>query len=383
MPKRGIIRIILLLLVVSLIFSVSAGCTISTVTQSQSGPEQGMEAIEEAWNIILKDYVEKDRLDTAKLSEAAIKGMVEALDDPYSYYLTAPAYQLSRGDLRGEFEGIGAYVGIHSEQLTIISPIPGSPADKAGLRALDVILAVDDIPTLEMSLEEAVLRIRGPGGTPVRLLILHQGETEPEEIEIIRASIEIPTVTFEMKEDIAYIRIYHFSERTNEELSEILEGIDEATTAGLILDLRSNPGGFLDEVVEVTSHFIDEGIVVSVVDNQGSKEDLYVKSQDITITLPIVALSDNFSASGSEVLIGALQDHNRATIAGTKTFGKGSVNTLNRLKDGSGLYITIARWLTPNGRLIEGEGIEPDYPLELEGDDVIQWAIDFLKDKNR
>ncbi len=383
MPKRGIIGIILLLLVVSLIFSVSAGCTISTVTQSQSGPKQGMEAIEEAWNIILKDYVEKDRLDTAKLSEAAIKGMVEALDDPYSYYLTAPAYQLSRGDLRGEFEGIGAYVGIHSEQLTIISPIPGSPADKAGLRALDVILAVDDIPTLEMSLEEAVLRIRGPGGTPVRLLILHQGETEPEEIEIIRASIEIPTVTFEMKEDIAYIRIYHFSERTNEELSEILEGIDEATTAGLILDLRSNPGGFLDEVVEVTSHFIDEGIVVSVVDNQGSKEDLYVKSQDITITLPIVALSDNFSASGSEVLIGALQDHNRATIAGTKTFGKGSVNTLNRLKDGSGLYITIARWLTPNGRLIEGEGIEPDYPLELEGDDVIQWAIDFLKDKNR
>ncbi|MFC1992125.1 S41 family peptidase, partial [Chloroflexota bacterium] len=145
----------------------------------------------------------------------------------------------------------------------------------------------------------------------------------------------------------------------------------------------SNPGGFLNEVVEVTSHFIDEGIVVSVVDNQGSKDDLYVEPQDITTTLPMVALSDNFSASGSEVLIGALQDHNRATIAGTKTYGKGSVNTLNRLKDGSGLYITIARWLTPNGQLIEGEGIKPDYTLELEREDAIQWAIDYLKDKDR
>ncbi|MFC1953794.1 S41 family peptidase [Chloroflexota bacterium] len=381
MPNKIKVRLILMVLVVSLALSFNTGCVFSTTTQSQAKPEQDLEIIEEVWHIILEDYVEKDDLDTTKLREGAIKGILEELNDPYSSYLDAPAYQLSRGDLRGEFEGIGAYVGIYGDQLTIISPIPGSPAEKAGIKALDVILAIEETSTQQMGLEEAVLRIRGPKGTPIKLLILHKDETKPEEIEIIREAIEIPTVTIEMKEDIAYIRIYHFSERTNEELGEILASIEEPPATGIILDLRSNPGGYLDEVIEVTSHFITEGIIVSVVDNQGKTEDLYTKSQDITTTLPMVALSDNFSASGSEVLIGALQDYNRATIAGTRTYGKGSVNTLNQLTDGSGLYITIARWLTPNGRLIEGKGIEPDYTLKLEEEDPIQWAIEYLKDK--
>ena len=379
MPRKTRAVLLALFLQVSLTLSLTAGCTTDTAAISE--PVLGLDVVEEAWQIIFEEYVEKDSLDASVLSEAAIKGMVEALNDPYSSYLNADNYQLSTSDLQGTFEGIGAYVGIRDGQLIIISPMPDSPAEGAGIKAGDVILEVEGSPTSEMSLEEAVLRIRGPKGTPIKLLILHLDETETEEIEIIRGSIQVPSIIFEMRDDIAYIRIYSFSQRTDEELGKALEDInEEETTSGLILDVRSNPGGLLGVVVDVTSHFLEEGIVVSVVDNEGGEETLAVNRQNVMTDLPIVILSDNFSASGSEVLIGALQDHGRATIAGTKTFGKGSVNILNRLKDGSGLYITIARWYTPNGRLIEGEGIEPDHILDLEGEDTIKWAIDYLKD---
>ncbi len=377
MLKRIKIIVITLLLVVSLTLSFGAGCAPGTVNPSSA--DLGLDVVEEAWHIIFEEYVEKDELNASAMSQAAIKGMVEALDDPYTSYLDAQIYQLSKGDLEGKFEGIGAYVGIRDEQLTIIAPIPGSPAAKAGIRAGDIILEVDGSSTSEMSLEEAVLRIRGPKGTSVRLLVLHQGETEPGEIEIVRAEIELSSVYFEMREDIAYINIAHFTKRTNDELSTALESITRESATGIILDLRSNPGGLLKVVVDVASHFLKEGVVVNVADNQGKQTSLSVNPQDVTTELPLVVLTDNFTASASEVLAGALQDYARATIAGTRTFGKGSVNTLHQLKDGSGLYITIARWLTPNERLIEGEGIEPDYPLELEGEDAIQWAIEYLK----
>jgi len=304
--------------------------------------------------------------------------MVEALDDPYSAYLDAETYQLSLSDLAGKFEGIGAYVAVKDEQIMIIAPIPDSPAAKAGIKAGDIILGIDDKPASEMSLAEAVLYIRGPKGTSVRLLILHQGETEPEEIEIVRAEIELSSVYFEMRGDIAYINIAYFSERTNEELSPVLQSITQEAATGIILDLRSNPGGLLQTVVDVASRFLKEGVVVDVVDNQGQHTASTVKPKGTTTDLPLVVLVDSYSASGSEVLAGALQDYARAIIAGTKTYGKGSVNILHQLEDGSGLYITTARWLTPNGRPIEGEGIDPDYELDLE-EDAIGWAIDYLK----
>jgi carboxyl-terminal processing protease len=230
-----------------------------------------------------------------------------------------------------------------------------------------------------MSLVEAVVIIRGPQGKPVRLLVLHQDETEPVEIEIIRAEIELPSVRYEMREDIAYINISHFSELTNGQLSSALESITNEAATGIIIDLRSNPGGLLQGVIDVAGYFLTEGVVVDVVDNKGGHTTATVTRKEVTTDLPVVILVDSFSASGSEVLAGALQDHGRAVIAGTTTFGKGSVNILRQLKDGSGLYITTARWLTPQGRLIEGEGISPDYELELEGEDAIQWAIAYLK----
>ncbi|MFC2071987.1 S41 family peptidase [Chloroflexota bacterium] len=377
MSKTKKTVMIALVLVMSLALSFGAGCALGTNTLSGAG--LGLEVIEEVWEIMFLDYVDRDRLDSGALSQAAIEGMVEALDDPYTSYLDTEAYHMSLSNLEGKFEGIGAYVGIREEQLMIIAPIAGSPAAGAGIRAGDIILEIDGSSASEMSIEEAVLHIRGPEGTPVRLLILHEAEIEPEEIEIVRAEIELSSVYSEMRGDIAYVNIHYFSERTNEELSPVLESINREGATGIILDLRSNPGGLLETVVDVASRFLSEGIVVHVVDNQGNQTSLSVEPEDVTIDLPLIVLTDNYSASGSEVLAGALQDYARAIIAGTKTYGKGSVNTLHNLKDGSGLYITTARWLTPNERLIEGEGISPDYELELEGEDAIQWALDYLK----
>jgi carboxyl-terminal processing protease len=377
MSKAKII-VTAILLVVSLTLSFGAGCALGS--RNQLSAAQGLDVVTEAWNIIFQDYVDRERLDTRLLSQGAIKGMVEALDDPYTSYLDNETFQLAYSGMEGKYEGIGAEVGVRDEQLMIIAPIANSPAAKAGIRAGDIILEIEGRSTSEMSLAEAVLIIRGPKGTAIRLLILHQGDTEPVEIEIIRAEIEQHSVEFEMRGDIAYISISHFSQPTDEELTPVLELIAGGTPQGIILDLRHNPGGILQEVIEVTSHFLTEGVAVNVVDNQGERSAIPVTSQEVVITdLPVVVLVDSYSASGSEVLAGALQDYKRATIAGAKTYGKGSVNILRQLKDGSGLYVTTARWLTPNGRLIEGVGIEPDYELELEGEDAIQWAIDYLE----
>jgi len=369
--------VITLLLGVVLALSFGAGYALGTRILPSQG--QGLDSVEQAWNIILHDYVDKDRLDTSTLSQAAIRGMVEALDDPYTAYLDAETYQLALTSHEGKIEGIGAQVAVKDEQIMIIAPIADSPAAKAGIRAGDVILEINGRSTSEMSLAEAVLTIRGAKGSSVRLLILHQGETKPEEIEIVRAEIELPSVRFKMMGDIAYINITYFSERTKQELFPVLQSITQEAAIGIILDLRSNPGGLLEAVVDVASYFLKEGVVVNVVDNQGKSTALRVKPNGVATDLPMIVLVDSYSASGSEVLVGALQDYARAKIAGTTTYGKGSVNILHQLKDGSGLYITTARWLTPNGRLIEGEGLYPDHELELDGEDAIGWAIHRLK----
>jgi len=374
MSKKTKIIAVTLSLVAIIALSFGAGCVLSVKTSTSQ--QLRLDIVEEAWNVLSQDYVDKDQLDVNKLTQGAVKGMVEALDDPYTAYLDTTAYELWVRNLEGKFEGIGAYVESKNEQITIVAPIPGSPAEEAGIRTGDVILEIDGQSTEGMSLIEAVLNIRGPKGTPVTLGILHQGETEPVVVTIVRAEIELLSVHFEMKEDTAYIKVTHFSERTFQELESALESITSQAT-GIILDLRSNGGGLLDTVIDVAGFFLHEGVVLEVVDNQGGHTVYAVKSNPLTTDLPMVVLVDGYSASGSEVLSGALQDYGRATIAGARTFGKGSVNILRRLKDGSAIYITTARWLTPNGRLIEGEGLEPDYTL-AEDVDAIQWAIDFL-----
>jgi len=384
MSKTMKFTLISLLLVAALVLSFGIGYDLGSRTPPSQ--REGLESVGQAWDIIFNEYVDRDQLDTTTLSQGAIEGMLEALDDPYTSYLDAESQQLGLSTLEGEFEGIGAHVTIRDEQLTIIAPIADSPADKAGIRAGDVILEIDGVSTAEMSLAEAVLKIRGPEETSVRLLILHKGLGQTvkeyelmEEIEVVRAKIELPSIYLEMKGDIAYIVIAYFSERTDEELSPVLESIVDKEARGIILDLRHNSGGLLPVVIDVASHFLKEGVVVNVVDSQGEQTALEVKRMEVTTDLPMVVLVDSFTASGGEVLAGALQDYGRAALAGNKTFGKGSVNVLRQLKDGSAVYITTARWLTPSGRLIEGEGIEPDYELELGVEETIQWAIDYLK----
>jgi len=375
MPKRTKL-ITAMLLVIIIVISFGAGYILGQTNFSSS--LEGLDIIEQAWDIIFTEYIDRSKLASSNLSHAAVEGMVESIDDPYTSFLEAEYYEIGMSSLEGEFDGIGAYVTIQDEQLMIIAPIADSPADKAGIKAGDIILEIDGEPVIDMSLAEAIIKIRGPKGTSVSLLVLHEGDSEPEEIAVIRARVELPSVRFEMEGDIAYINITQFSERTYDELSSVLDDLDENTTRGIILDLRGNPGGLLETVIDVASRFLSEGIVVEIMNNQGKVATLTVNTNIPTSDLPMVVLVDKTSASGSEVLAGALQDHNRALVAGNTTYGKGSVNILRRLDDGSGLYITTARWLTPNGRIIEGQGIEPDRLLELTGEDTIHWAVDYL-----
>lgn len=376
MTKR---TMVIALLLAGMVLSLASGCLSITGLSGPGSAGQGLGTVSEAWDIIFEDYVEKDSLDAEALRQGAIKGMVEALDDPYTAYLDAETYQLSLSGLEGRFDGIGATVTRRDDRIIVVTPFPGSPAEKAGIRANDEVLEIEGNSVSEMSLVEAVLLVRGPRGTAVNLLVLHDGETEPVEIEVVRDEIEIASVYFRMIGDIAYIQITDFSARTDDELLSALNSLIKENAGGIILDLRRNLGGTLTSVVDVASRFLTEGTVVSVVDSQGGHTTRPVVHQEVTTDLPLVVLVDDYSASGSEVLAGALQDYGRATIAGSQTFGKGSVNILRRLSDGSGLYITFARWFTPNGRLIEGQGIIPDYQIEIEGEEAIQWAADYLK----
>lgn len=368
------IAVVSILIIISLVIAFGAGCIIGN--DSITSEDLGLGVVEQVWEIIWDDYVDRDKLDASTLSQGAIKGLVEALDDPYSAYLTPESFELSMGGIEGKFEGIGAYVGMRDDKITIIAPITGSPAEEAGIKAGDIVLEVEGKPVDDMTLNEVVLLIRGPKGTTVEILVQHMDETEPVTLSIVRDEIKLSSVYYELMDDIAYIHISNFSERTNEELTPVIEEIEEDSAKGIVLDLRSNPGGLLDSVVDVTSRFVDDGYVLFSEDNKGNRKSYAVTDSGEKIDLPIAILTDNFTASASEVLSGALQDYERAVVIGTVTYGKGSVNTLHTLKDGSGVYITTHRWLTPDGRLIEGKGIIPDY--EYFDEDIIQWAIDYL-----
>lgn len=379
MSKRLRLIIVSLLVTVTLVLFFGAGCILTQETVPTT--DSHLDVVKEAWDTIFRDYVDQSKIDANALSQAAIKGMVEALNDPYTAYFAPETYKVFLESLAGKFEGIGATVGVRDKQIMITAPIPNSPADRAGIRAGDIVLGVNGESTEGLSLEEVVLRIRGPKGTPVRVTIQHQGETTPIELEIIRAEIDLPTVSFEMRDGMAYIGILYFSDCTPSELSPVIERLGSEGATGIILDLRGNTGGPLAAGVNVASLFLKEGVVLYVVDKEGKETTYPVERSTVSTDLPMVVLTDNYTASCSEVLAGAIQDHERGIVAGTKTYGKGSVNILYQLPDGSALYLTIARWLTPNRRLIEGQGIEPDYYLNLEGDEAIQWAINYLKGK--
>jgi carboxyl-terminal processing protease len=333
----------------------------------------------EAWKQLSEDYVDKSKLDPKTLSQGAVKGMIEALDDPYSVYVDPKSKELESSALEGKFEGIGAVISIKDKLLTVVAPIADSPAEKAGIKAGDKILEIDGQPTSKMTLIDATLKIRGQQGTPVELLVLHEGASEPVKIQIIRGEIKVESVSFEMRDDIAYIRLTEFLKSTSGELQVVLQEAIDNGAKGIVLDLRNNPGGLLNTSVDVASQFLAMGLVAKVVDSEGNEGPVPVKRGGIATHLPLIVLVNQGSASASEIVAGALQDYGRAKLAGSQTFGKGSVQIVRDLSDGSSLHITSYRWLTPLGRPIDGVGLTPDFVSELEDEELVDWAIQYLK----
>ena len=349
----------------------------SSEMDSELPPE--FDIIADTWNMLSRDYVGKDSLDAEKLSQGAVKGMIEALDDPYSTYVDPQSYRLESESFKGKYQGIGAVIGVSDGQLTVIAPISDSPAEEAGIRAGDKIMEIKGVPTEGLTPIEAAAKIRGPKGTSVNLVILRQEENEPVELSIVRSEIKLETVSYEMRGDIAYIKITQFLGSTGDDLHAALKDAIDNGANGIVLDLRNNPGGLLDAAVDVTSQFLVRGVVVDIEDSDGGSNQLWVKPNGIATHLPLVVLVNNGSASSSEIVAGALQDYGRAKLAGSQTFGKGSVQLVRNLKDGSALHLTAARWFTPSGRPIDGDGLTPDFLLDLEGEELVIWAIEHLR----
>lgn len=320
------------------------------------------------WDILKEKYVTQPVAEQ-DLLYGAISGIVASLNDPYSVFLEPELTQKFSEEITGTFEGIGAELGIKDEQLVIIAPLPDTPASKAGLEAGDKILAINGLDTAGITVDYAVNLIRGEAGTEVVLTILKGNETEAQEIKIIRDKIKIASVTWEMKGDTAYIKISHFNNDTGTRFAEISQELLLKSPQGLILDLRNNPGGYLDRAISIASKFIEDGPVVLEKFADGTIKKYNAEGQANLKNLRTIVLINEGSASAAEIIAGALQDYGLAQVIGEKSFGKGSVQDWQAFSDGSSLKLTVAYWLTPQERSIEGNGITPDVEIEMTKED--------------
>lgn len=323
------------------------------------------------WDIIKTKHIDRGQITDTQLYYGALKGVVDALDDPYTVFFNPETSKEFSDELQGKFEGIGAEIGLREERLTVIAPLSDSPAEKAGLKPLDRITAIDDQDTTGIALDEAVKLIRGDKGTTVTLSVIHQGQTEVKKITITRDTIKIKSVTYQNKDGYAYIKISNFNSDTNALFLEAVTELVKTSPKGVILDLRNDPGGYLDMAVAIAGYWVERGqAVVKEEFNDAELNQDYNSSGLAQLKdYPTVVLVNGGSASASEIVAGALQDYGLATIIGTTTFGKGSVQELEKLSDGSSVKITIARWLTPQGRTIEKNGITPDLIVEMKEED--------------
>lgn len=359
--KKWIIASVLLsLILIALIgkWSVSA-------VGAQSGYEE-LKTFTEVLSLIKKNYV--DEVKTKDLINGAIKGMITTLD-PHSGFMTPEQFKEFQVETKGEFGGIGIQIGIKDGFLTVIAPIEDTPAYNAGIKAGDKILKINGESTKNISITDAVSKMRGPKGTSVTLTIFREGWTEPKDFTIIRDIIKIKSVKSKVFPDnIGYIKLTQFQETTTDELLKELEKLKKEGVSSLILDLRNNPGGLLNVAVEVSEQFLPSNkLVVYIKDRSGKKAEYFTEKTNPYYTeIPLVVLVNHGSASASEIVAGALKDWNRAVIIGVQTFGKGSVQSLIPLSDGSGLRLTTAKYYTPKGVSIQGVGITPDIIVKLE-----------------
>lgn len=340
--------------------------------------------LDEIEGILDEDFVNPDAVQGDLLEAGAIQGLIDSLGDAHTVYISPEDYQNGFDIISGTFEGIGANVDQDptTGEITIVAPFRGSPAESAGILPGDVILSVNGESTEGWSTTDAVNAIRGPDGSEVVIEVRHS-DRSVEEIAVTRGTITIPTVfTHEVKDeagvvvpDLAYLEVSQFTNETVEDLRTELTRIRDEGYEGLILDLRRNPGGGLDATVSVADMFLDGGTVLTQVDRDGGETVYNANGGGEFTDVPVVILMSNGSASGSEVLAGALRDHGRAQLVGQQSFGKGSVNHIRELSNGGALYVTIARWLTPNGTLIEGVGLAPDVPIEQTPEELNEELI--------
>ena len=326
----------------------------------------------EAWNVIHTQYVDQP-VDDVALLQGAISGMMDSLGEAHTFYMAPEVYKNESSALQGSYEGIGAYVDTTGDYLTIVSPIEGSPADKAGLRPGDKIIAIDGEDMTGVNAEDARLKVLGPKGTDVTLRIAREGQNEPLEFIITRGEITIASAEGKMLDNgIAYIDINTFGEKTTQELRDALDTLLKENPRGIIVDLRNNPGGYLSTAVEVSSEFIDSGIILYEKYGDGTRDEYKALGNGRATDIPLVVLINEGSASASEILAGALQDYGRAKLVGVVSYGKGSVQIRTPLSNNQGAAsVTIAKWLTPKERAIDHVGLTPEVYVVMTEEDYL------------
>lgn len=350
------------------------------------------------WTVLEKletTYYDKKAINQQKIIDGAISGMVSSLDDPYTMYLPPQQNNNFKQGLAGKFEGIGAELALKGKEVVVVSPLDGSPAQKAGIKAGDTILKVDEQIIAGMTLNQVVDKIRGPKGTEVQLTLLHKNDQSPTTVKIVRDTITVKSLTTwtkkikdveginnkadELKanqdDKVVYIRLSQFGDSTNTEWLSLSNSIDrqlksDPNIKGIVFDLRNNPGGYLTDAVYIASEFIKSGTAVMQEDRAQQRTEFPVSGKGILTDVPVVVLINGGSASASEIVSGALRDHGRAKLVGEKSFGKGTIQQAEDLGGGAGIHITIAKWLTPNGTWVHGKGLEPDVKVELDKKDA-------------
>lgn len=334
----------------------------------------------ETWQKVEQKFLEPERIDIQKMVYGAISGMLNSLKDPYTVFFDPKTSKTFSEDISGKFEGVGMEIGKKDDEIQVISPLEGTPAQKAGLRPGDIILEIDGTSTSGMSVEEAVNLIRGPKGTEVTFNIFRDSWEEARKITIARAIIEIPSLKWELlsstgeasgkENDIVYIKIYNFTEKSKSDFDRAAFEILKTSGKKIVLDLRNNPGGYLDKAQDIAGWFLKRGKIVTIEDKRGEEKIEYKSQGDGYFSnYPIVCLINEGSASAAEILAGALRDNLGIKLIGKKSFGKGTVQELVHLSEGSDLKITIAKWLTPKGESINDVGLKPDIEVEMTEED--------------
>ncbi len=340
--------------------------------EEESTREEGITLFWQVWDILKREYLLSESLKDQDLIYGAISGLVNAVGDPYTMFVEPVSASIMDEDMQGSFEGIGASVEMIAERLTIVQPLPNSPAEAAGIQAGDVILAVDGESIEGLDALSAISLIRGPRGTVVQLLIQRQGVENPFVLQVERDRVELEVIEARMLEgNIAYLRLTEFNAISVKHVRNALRQLLREEPIGLILDLRGNPGGYLQQSVDIASEFLPRDTLVLTEEQRDKKPNkYYARRSGLAVEVPLVVLVDQGSASASEIVAGAIQAHGRGVLVGQPTFGKGSVQTTHTLEDGSSLRVTVARWYLPTGESLSGNGLTPDIVVDITPDDL-------------